>query len=65
MEVKLRRDTQTEKRALAQVARYLDGLGLGEGWLVMIDRREKRSWKQRLTKKTVKTGGKKIHVIGC
>ncbi|MFO0758533.1 MAG: AAA-like domain-containing protein [Byssovorax sp.] len=65
IEVKLRRDTQTEKRALAQVARYLDEIGVGESWLVMFDLRDKRSWKQRLTRKTVKVSGKKIHLLGC
>ena len=65
IEVKLRRDTQTEKRALEQVARYLDMLGLDEGWLIMFDLRAKRSWKQRLTSKAVKTAGKRIHLIGC
>ena len=65
VEVKLRRDTQTQKRALEQVARYLDTLGLDEGWLVLFDLRAKRSWKDRLTSKTVKTGGKRVHVIGC
>jgi type II secretory pathway predicted ATPase ExeA len=65
IEVKLRRDTQTEKRALEQVARYLDTIGLDEGWLVMFDLRAKRSWKQRLTSKVVKTAGKRIHLLGC
>jgi hypothetical protein len=65
IEVKLRRDTQTEKRALAQVARYLDTLGLDEGWLVMFDRRAKRTWKQRLSTKVAKADGKRIHVVGC
>jgi hypothetical protein len=65
IEVKLRRDTQTQKRALEQVAHYLDSLALDEGWLVLFDLRAKRSWKDRLTSKTVKTGGKRIHVIGC
>ncbi len=65
IEVKLRRDTQTETRALAQIARYLDTLQLDEGWLVMFDLRAKRSWKQRMTSKTVKKAGKRIHMIGC
>jgi hypothetical protein len=65
IEVKLRRDTQTEKRALEQVAHYLDTLGLAEGWLVMFDLRAKRSWKQRLTSKIARTAGKRIHVLGC
>jgi hypothetical protein len=64
IEVKLRRDTQTDQRALAQVASYLDRIGLDEGWLLTFDLRA-RTWKQRLTSKTVKTAGKRIHVVGC
>jgi hypothetical protein len=33
IEVKLRRGTVTEERALDQVTDYLDHLGLDEGWL--------------------------------
>jgi hypothetical protein len=65
IEVKLRRGTETEKKALEQVRRYLDTLGLAEGWLVMFDMRAKRSWKQRLTSKTAKAAGKRVHVVGC
>src|SRR5512147_2101305 len=35
IEVKLRRDTETELEALDQIARYLDRAGLAEGWLVL------------------------------
>jgi hypothetical protein len=65
IELKLRRDTQTEERALAQVTRYLDTMGLDEGWLVMFDLRSTLSWDERLTSRTVETGGKRVHVIGC
>ena len=47
------------------MARYLDTLGLDEGWLVMFDLRSTRSWDERLTTRTVKTAGKRIHVVGC
>ena len=65
IEVKRRRDTETQGEALVQVAHYLDTLGLDEGWLIMFDLRAKRSWKQRLTTKTARAAGKRIHVIGC
>lgn len=63
IEVKLRRDTTTEERALDQVARYLDGLGLSEGWLVMFDLRSTLSWDERLTTRELE--GKRVHVVGC
>jgi hypothetical protein len=65
IEVKLRRHTRTEAAAREQVLRYLDAMGLDEGWLVMFDLRAKRSWKERLTLRTVKKDGKRVHVVGC
>lgn len=65
IEVKLRRDTQTEERALLQVARYLDTAGLTEGWLVLFDLRSTLPWEQRLTTRTVESHGKRITIVGC
>jgi hypothetical protein len=65
VEVKLRRDTQTEERALEQVARYLDGVAADEGWLVLFDLRSTLPWAERLTTRTVEAQGKRIHVVGC
>lgn len=65
IEVKLRRDTQTEERALEQMARYLDSLGLGEGWLVMFDLRSTLPWTERLTNRTVVVDQKEVHLVGC
>ncbi len=65
IEVKLRRDTETEVEALAQVERYLDALGLAEGWLLLFDLRSTLPWDQRLTTRTLDVGDKKVHVVGC
>ncbi|MFT3764848.1 MAG: endonuclease NucS [Minicystis sp.] len=65
IEVKLRRDTETEADALEQVTRYLDTLGLDEGWLVMFDLRSTSPWEKRLSSRTVDAAGKRVHVIGC
>ncbi len=65
IEVKLRRDTETEGEALDQVARYLDHAGLDEGWLVLFDLRSTRPWDERLTRETVERTGKRIHLVGC
>jgi type II secretory pathway predicted ATPase ExeA len=65
IEVKLRRDTETEARALDQLARYLDRLGLTEGWLVLFDLRKELSWKDKLFLRDVEHRGKTIHVLGC
>ncbi len=65
VEVKLRRDTETEAEALEQTARYLDHLGLDHGWLVMFDLRSSLPWAERLTTRVVEERGKRITVIGC
>lgn len=63
--MKLRRDTETEADALDQVARYLDHLGLPEGWLVMFDLRSTLPWPERLSTREVEHQGKVIHLVGC
>lgn len=65
IETKLRRDTDTEDEAHEQVVRYLDSLGLTEGWLVLFDLRSKAPWSERLTTAVRQVGARTIHVIGC
>ncbi|MCX4239818.1 AAA family ATPase [Paraliomyxa miuraensis] len=65
IEVKIRRDTVTEQRALDQVARYLDHLGLAEGWMVLFDPREALSWEERLYAREVEHAGKRVRIVGC
>jgi hypothetical protein len=65
IEVKLRRDSETEADALDQIARYLDHLGLAEGWLVLFDLRSTLSWPERLTTRAIEHQHKLVHVIGC
>ncbi|MBK8251376.1 MAG: AAA-like domain-containing protein [Polyangiaceae bacterium] len=65
VEVKLKRQTQTESRAVEQVLRYLDTLGLTEGWLILFDLRSTLPWEQRLTQRTVEVLGKQVHIVGC
>jgi AAA-like domain len=65
VEVKLRRDTDTEAEALDQIARYLDRAGLGEGWLVMFDLRKEPTWADKLFVRKIDHAGKTIHLVGC
>jgi hypothetical protein len=65
IEVKIRRDTETEGRALGQLAGYLDRAGLDEGWLVLFDLRKGTSWAERLFLREAARDGKRIHVVGC
>lgn len=65
IEVKLRRDTETETDALDQVVRYLEGLGLGDGWLVMFDLRKGPGWAEKLFVREVEHRGKVVRIVGC
>jgi len=65
IEVKIRRDTETEAKALDQVARYLDRSGLGEGWLLMFDLRKEVAWTDKLFVREVEHEGKRICIVGC
>lgn len=65
IEVKLRRDTETEEDALDQLARYLNLAGLAEGWRVTFDLRSTLPWDQRLTTRQAQHRGKRVHLVGC
>jgi hypothetical protein len=65
IELKLRRDTETEAEALDQVTRYLDKLGLSEGWLVMFDLRKETPWEEKLFVKEIDHAGKRVRLVGC
>ena len=65
IEVKVRRDTETEVEALDLVARYLDLCGLAEGWLVMFDLRKEPAWTEKLYLREVDHKGKKVWIVGC
>jgi hypothetical protein len=65
IEVKVRRDSHTEERAIEQIAAYLDSLGLTEGWLIVFDLRSTQPWAERLWNKDVEHTGKHIHLVGC
>jgi hypothetical protein len=65
IEVKLRRDTETELEALDQVAGYLELAGLAQGSLVFFDLRREVSWQDKITVRDVTHDGKQIRIFGC
>jgi hypothetical protein len=65
IEVKIRRDTETEAKALDQVTRYVDHAELGEGWLLLFDLRKEVSWADKLYVREVEHAGKQIRIVGC
>ncbi len=63
MEVKIKRDRYTIPEGKEQLGRYLDRLGLNQGYLVVFDP-GKKSWKEKLYYKEVALGEKKIIMVG-
>ena len=51
-------------QGIAQLDRYLDTVGVTEGWLLIFDQREGLSWEERLTVEDVEVGERTVHVRG-
>ena len=48
-----------------QMARYMDRLGVGEGWLVVADSDLTKPWDGKIGTETIKRDDKVIHVVKC
>jgi hypothetical protein len=65
IELKLRRDEETESDGIEQLSGYMDTAGLTEGWLVIFDLRSTRPWSERLYQRPVELEGRRIVIVGC
>ena len=63
VEVKTSKNFAGEK-SYAQLAGYLDKLGLHEGWMAIFDEDKSKSWEEKLCSRDVEFNGKSLHVIG-
>ena len=63
VEVKTSKNFAGEK-SYAQLAAYLDRLGLKEGWMAVFDLDPAKSWEEKLRVRDVACSGKTIHVVG-
>ena len=63
VEVKTAKNFAGEK-SYAQLAAYLDTLGLAEGWMAVFDTDTTKPWEEKLYRRDVPFAGKTIHVIG-
>ena len=63
VEVKTAKNFAGEK-SYAQLADYLDKLGLPEGWMPIFDEDKGKSWEDKLYTRDEVFGGKTIHVVG-
>jgi len=63
LELKIKRDRNSIPDGKKQLTRYLDRLGLSEGYLVVFDT-GKKSWKEKLYFKHISEGNKRIIMVG-
>ncbi len=49
----------------AQLAGYLDTLGLAEGWMTVFDPDPAKSWDEKIYNRDETVGGKTIHIVGA
>ena len=45
--------------------KYMDRLGVGEGWLVVADSDLAKPWEGKISKADVLCVGKTIHIVRC
>ena len=63
VEVKTSKNFAGEK-SYAQLAGYLDKLGLAEGWMAVFDEDKAKPWDEKLYSRDVDFNGKILHVVG-
>ena len=52
-------------KAHEQVLRYMDRLGVSEGWLVVADSDLTKTWDEKISSEDVPQDGKTIHLVRC
>ena len=63
IEVKTSENFQGEK-SYAQCAKYLDSLGLSEGWMPIFEKAKDKTWDEKIYSRDEIVDGRTIHVIG-
>ncbi len=62
VELKMRK--QLSKDSYAQLAGYLDTLGLSEGWMAVFDPDTAKSWEEKIYNRDEIIDGKTLHIVG-
>ena len=57
-------DNFRDPDSYAQLAGYLDTLGLTEGWMAVFDTKSDKSWDEKLYNRDVEFDGKTLHIVG-
>ena len=63
VEVKTSKNFAGEK-SYAQLAGYLDKLGLPDGWMAVFDADKSKPWDEKLYSRDIEFGGKTLHLVG-
>ena len=56
---------KSPEAAYGQMLRYMDRLGVGEGWLVVADSDLSKPWDGKISTSALERDGKTIHVVRC
>ena len=56
---------KSSEAAHEQMARYMDRLGVGEGWLVVADSDLSKPWDGKIASEDLARNGKTIHLVRC
>ena len=66
VEVKTRKlYEKSHEKARQQILRYMDRLGVSEGWLVVADSDLAKPWEEKISSNDVPAGDKTIHIVCC
>ena len=57
-------DNFKDEKSYEQCAKYLDSLGLDEGWMPIFEKSKDKSWDEKIYSHDVTFNGKTIHVLG-
>ena len=63
VELKMRRN-YSPAESPAQLAGYLDTLGLSEGWMAVFDDDASKSWEEKIFLRDMSVDGKTLHIVG-
>lgn len=56
---------KSHEKAHEQVLRYMDRLGVSEGWLVVADSDLTKPWDDKISSEDIAQDGKTIHLVRC
>ena len=56
---------RSHEKANQQVLRYMDRLGVAEGWLVVADSDLSKPWDEKISSEDIPIDGKTVHLIRC